>query len=169
MLNLGDNPYQPLPSGVEPARLETAELATASNRLGARIIDNVVTYAALIPGVIVAAAIRDPNAEGGDVAVLVAVMLGAAGFLGVSGYNWYRTALDGTTIGKRRSRIRVVTLDGQPPGFVRGVVLRSWVFALPALLGQLGSLVSLIDALAIFGESRRCIHDHVAGTRVIVA
>jgi hypothetical protein len=31
----------------------------------------------------------------------------------------------------------------------------------------IGNFVNLADALFIFGEEHRCLHDHIAGTKVI--
>jgi uncharacterized RDD family membrane protein YckC len=50
------------------------------------------------------------------------------------------------------------------PGFLRGVILRIWV---PAAINQACNLFSLVDALWIFGDEQRCLHDLIAGTIVI--
>jgi hypothetical protein len=36
-----------------------------------------------------------------------------------------------------------------------------------SLIPTLGGLLTLVDALFIFGGSRRCVHDLIAGTKVI--
>ena len=36
-----------------------------------------------------------------------------------------------------------------------------------SMVPMLGGFASLVDALCIFREDRRCIHDLIAGTRVI--
>jgi hypothetical protein len=53
---------------------------------------------------------------------------------------------------------------GQLPGFLNGVVLRSWV---PFPINQACNFFGLIDALWIFGEERRCLHDLIAQTIVV--
>jgi uncharacterized RDD family membrane protein YckC len=75
----------------------------------------------------------------------------------------------GQSIGKIVVRTRIVDLNGKPVGFVRGVLLRAWVFVPIGLLlpDGVASMVSLADALFIFRKDRRCLHDLVAGTRVI--
>ncbi len=70
----------------------------------------------------------------------------------------------GQTPGKKVCGIRIVTSDTQQlPGFVKGVLLRSWLinvlYAIPML--------ALIDYAMIFGEKRQCLHDLLAGTIVI--
>ena len=61
----------------------------------------------------------------------------------------------------------IVGLDGGNKGAVHLLVYRF----VPALLFPevpfLGSLFALVDTLAIFGRERRCIHDRIAGTKVI--
>jgi hypothetical protein len=51
--------------------------------------------------------------------------------------------------------------------FVTGVLLRNWLFMLLQYIPGLGSVSGLVDPLFIFRADRRCIHDFVAGTKVI--
>lgn len=76
---------------------------------------------------------------------------------------WYLLSSSGQTIGKKLCMIRIVTQSGQTPGFVRAVVLRNWVRHLMSCI----PFFSLIDVLFIFSDSRRCLHDWFAGTKVI--
>jgi uncharacterized RDD family membrane protein YckC len=84
-------------------------------------------------------------------------------------YQWYLISTTGQSLGKRWLKIRIVRLDGSLPGFVYGVVLRVWVIGALGYIPYIGSCVGLIDALAIFGEEKRCIHDRIAGTMVVQA
>ncbi len=79
---------------------------------------------------------------------------------------WNLIATRGQTLGKLVVCIRMITMDGRLPGFLHGVVLRNWV---RALLGAFVPLFGLIDVLFIFSDSKRCIHDYLAGTRVVQA
>ena len=38
-----------------------------------------------------------------------------------------------------------------------------------SIIPVIGSLVGLIDALLIFRDNRRCLHDNIADTMVVVA
>ena len=71
-------------------------------------------------------------------------------------------AATGQSFGKRAEGLRIVLADGRPPGFLRGVVLRSWLFA-PTLVSGLWAL----DAVTMFLPDRRCVHDRLVGTRVV--
>ena len=73
---------------------------------------------------------------------------------------------DGQTLGKKALGIRIVKVDtGLNGGFVPNVLLR---FILNGLLVFI-PLYFFVDALFIFRGDRRCIHDLIASTHVIVA
>ncbi len=76
---------------------------------------------------------------------------------------WALLSVHGQTIGKKLLMIRVVTMKGRLPGFVRGVFLRNWIRVVLSLIPFFG----LIDLLFAFGSSRRCLHDMFSGTRVV--
>jgi hypothetical protein len=59
--------------------------------------------------------------------------------------------------------------DGGNCGFLRTVVLRQFVPGLIAAVPLVGPLFALVDGLCIFGEQRRCLHDRIAGTKVVQA
>jgi uncharacterized RDD family membrane protein YckC len=75
-------------------------------------------------------------------------------------------AKSGRTIGKFCLNIKIIDAAGNPPGFVRGVLLRSFANCLLSVVPFYG----LIDVLFIFSNnSNRCVHDLLAGTYVIDA
>jgi hypothetical protein len=39
--------------------------------------------------------------------------------------------------------------------------------AVVAMIPVVGGLISLVDIVLIFRRDRRCLHDHIAGTRVL--
>lgn len=70
----------------------------------------------------------------------------------------------GQTPGKKLCKIRIVRADNkQLPGFVKGVVVRSWlgqvVYSIP--------FVGLVGVLLIFGARRQTLCDMMAGTIVV--
>jgi uncharacterized RDD family membrane protein YckC len=70
----------------------------------------------------------------------------------------------GQTVGKRLVGIRIVNKDtGQNGGFVPNVLLRGLVNGLLNVI----PLYGLVDALFIFREDRRCLHDLIANTIVV--
>jgi uncharacterized RDD family membrane protein YckC len=78
---------------------------------------------------------------------------------------WNLIATRGQTIGKMLLAIRIINRNGGTPGFVQGVLLRNWMRVALALI----PFFSVVDVLFIFGESRRCLHDYLAGTSVVQA
>ena len=59
--------------------------------------------------------------------------------------------------------IKIVTLSGTNGGFVPNVLMRSF---LNSLIGMV-PFYSLVDVLFIFRDDQRCIHDMIAGTKVV--
>jgi uncharacterized RDD family membrane protein YckC len=81
----------------------------------------------------------------------------------------YPLANSGQTWGKRLLKLRIVDMQGFKPDFWRLIALRYGVGRVIAMVPMLGGIYSLVDVLFIFRDDRRCIHDHIAGTRVVVA
>ncbi|HLK92124.1 MAG TPA: RDD family protein [Polyangia bacterium] len=84
----------------------------------------------------------------------------------------YWLAAHGQTLGKRWMKIRIVRLDGSKAGFVGTVLLRGLLnlgvyLALLLLFPPLGYVYALVDVLFIFGPQNRCLHDMIAGTKVV--
>jgi uncharacterized RDD family membrane protein YckC len=79
----------------------------------------------------------------------------------------YLLATRGQSLAKMILGTRIVRPDGSPVGAVRIVGLR---FVLPTLINMIpviGGILSLVDSLMIFRDSRRCLHDDIADTIVV--
>jgi uncharacterized RDD family membrane protein YckC len=91
------------------------------------------------------------------------IALGAGGlFFGLGAlYQIYFSGITGQTPGKRLMRLRVIGMRGTAPGPLGGIVrfLTLLLSVLPAGLGWLWCL---------FDRERRALHDHLAGTYVIL-
>lgn len=158
---------------VELGEMQFAGYPDASRimRLFAKIIDDVVMAIAWVIGVFAvlgagSAGIIEFNEIADFETIDVPGLIIMAFFpLVASIVQWNLIATRGQSIGKFLTCIRIVSMDGRLPGFIFGVVLRNW---LRNLLGMI-PFFSLLDALFIFGGSSRCIHDYLAGTRVVQA
>lgn len=73
----------------------------------------------------------------------------------------------GQTIGKRLMGIAIVTLDNQKPAFFPLIAQRYMSQWLIHMVPVIGPLLRLIDVLFIFRADKRCLHDHIAKTKVI--
>lgn len=140
---------------------EGPPLADLGQRFLARLLDN-VAFCALGAGPVLASGGvgREPAAVAG--LAVAAVLLGA--FLTVQ---LVFLATSGQTVGKRAVGIQV--LDVHTHGAVplwRILVLRGLVVQAAGVMPFVGSLFSLVDILLIFRSDRRCLHDHIASTRV---
>jgi len=76
--------------------------------------------------------------------------------------------LRGQSIGKWLTGIRIVMFQsGAPAGFVRAVLLRSFVISVLGSISYVGPGIQLFDILCIFRQDRRCLHDLIADTMVV--
>ncbi|HXI55339.1 MAG TPA: RDD family protein [Polyangia bacterium] len=85
--------------------------------------------------------------------------------------NWVLLTRRGQTIGKIMVGTRVVRVDGTRAPFLNVVALRTWPLLvlsyIPGVNTTGAPLLAFIDALFIFRSDRRCLHDVIAGTKVI--
>ena len=63
--------------------------------------------------------------------------------------------------------MKIIKTTGEEVNFVSGVLMRTWVPAFIGWIPVVGGLFGLLDALYIFGDEHQCIHDKIAGTKVI--
>jgi uncharacterized RDD family membrane protein YckC len=168
------SPYSPPKANLEGGVALPGDLAAASSgsRLAAVFIDGLLFLPAAILGGIISFMLRatpgEPPPSPGVGAIVGGVLAGAY-VLALAIAQIVFLSTRGQTIGKRTMKIRIIRLDGSAPGFVHAVLLRVIVNALPSAIPIVGSLYGLIDILFIFRRDQRCIHDHIAGTRVVVA
>ena len=74
----------------------------------------------------------------------------------------------GQTVGKRICGIRIVRMhDDGDPGFVQVVLLRSFLPMLIRALPIAGFVFWVVDVCFILRNDCRCLHDHIAGTKVV--
>lgn len=165
--------------------IETSNLASHGARTGAALINAVVYMLATLPGIAVASAHllkQNPNlAQGGfirptdlNLAGLegnmrwIQIGLGAAMFVQV-----LLIAFRGQNIGKLIVGARVVrAADGAPAGIFPAALLRfifpvTLIFVLNGAFPLLGFLFLLVDYGFMFRADRRCLHDLIAGTKVV--
>jgi uncharacterized RDD family membrane protein YckC len=172
------NPYEPPRADVEQTAAQPGEvpheLASRWRRLGAALIDGTLLALAGAPRVF---------ADGGTVQCGVHVgqpafrpddlstpgVISTVLFLALMAVQSHFIASRGQSIGKRVASSRIVTMNGSRASFRNAVVLRTWVPMLLPLVPFVGGLVALVDVLFIFGPSKRCLHDLVAGTKVVEA
>jgi uncharacterized RDD family membrane protein YckC len=142
-----------------------SQLAGRGARLIAVLLDALIggILAAVVFGIGGAGAMM--GAEEGAEPNFAILGIGGILFLAYVIWQFWMLATQGQTIGKKLMNLRIVKTDtGQNGGFLPNVVLR-------AIVGQglLGAIpfYGLVDALFIFRDDRRCVHDMVAGTVVV--
>ena len=144
------------------------ELAGRGRRLGAYLIDLIIAgivlgvLAVLNLGISLEDLARDPMTQqmstAGGIAYLVIFMV----------INGYLLVTKGQTLGKLALGIRIV--DAVSNGAATAVKILGLRYVLVMLVGAIpiiGGLLGIIDFLFIFREDRRCVHDLIAGTKVV--
>ncbi len=57
--------------------------------------------------------------------------------------------------------------NGEPGGFLRALLLRGFLARCLRHIPLIGLLFWVVDCCFIFRDDRRCLHDLIAGTRVV--
>ncbi len=187
-----DNPYAPPASELNQglvASTQGVELAGRGTRLSAITLDGLVISIPLVPMMVLgiyfgvraevamSRAVMDDNlsqmpslsAPSSEFMALlgIAAAIGMLGALGIAIYQWILISRTGQSLGKKWTGIRIEKVDGSNLTFGTGVFLRNWVPKVMGAVPYLGMLFFLVDCLFIFREDCRCLHDHIAGTRVV--
>jgi uncharacterized RDD family membrane protein YckC len=165
---MGVSPALPLQSA-DPMGL--LPLASRWARLGSALLDSVVGCVFVLPGLIMMFMVG--GFSGWDKAprsgvFIVGMLLIFVGFVAVIVVQLYLLSTRGQTIGKKLLSIRIVTFDTESnPGFVKAFLLRMFVNGIIGAIPVVGPVYSIVDLCFIFRGDKRCIHDLIAGTKVV--
>ncbi|MBL7252607.1 RDD family protein [Alloalcanivorax marinus] len=173
-----DNPYL-APAGIAADESTTKEsndpvLAQRGQRLAAVFLDNLIGIGFTLAVLFLYGLFfhNDPFMGGQlmqptlpNLLVLTAIPL--VGWLVINGY---MIAHNGQTLGKLALKIKMVRAESDElPSLGRVFFLRLLPVNLVVLIPVVGHLLLIADGLFIFGKERRCLHDRLAGTRVVEA
>lgn len=145
------------------------ELASRGQRLAAVVIDGLIAGVVSIVLMTVLLPVIGMDSlwfETSLTATLLTTVVNIGIFLLINGK---LLATSGQTIGKKVMGVKIVSMSG---GILplKDVIIRR--YAPPVLIGILpifGAIFCLADVLCIFRDDRRCIHDMIAGTKVVKA
>lgn len=176
---MAENPYAASGVGVQDPQAEDStgdRQAPRFTRLVAVIVDSLLIIPLTLPVQYALGYFRSGNLE--EPGFLVQLGLSLWGFCCFLILNGYPLAIRGQTIGKILTHIQIADYQtGRRLPFVRVFVVRYlWMVPLSmvAMLipgatdNLLVSLVALVDALLIFGSQQRCLHDRLAGSKVVM-
>jgi uncharacterized RDD family membrane protein YckC len=161
----GPSPIAVAPS-VMPVAIIDPNLAGRGARLGAVLLDCLIAFVVVLPGLVVGVA----GSEDNDTTKIIAGLLCGVGILVLAIIQIYLLTTRGQTVGKKIVGVKIVKYaDSSSPGFVHACLLRAIVPAVISSVPIVGPMFSLVDICFIFSEERRCIHDLIAGTKVVNA
>jgi len=158
-----NNPYAAPSARIEQQHQTNAHglvLADRGTRLGAYIVDALVVGVWFAP--IYWNALSNNDIGAGSI---LSMLIG----FGLSIYNLVLLHRSGQTIAKRWMNIRIVRADGSRAGLGRIFALRMVVPGVISAIPVLGGIFTLADALCIFAQDRRTLHDRIADTIVVQA
>jgi uncharacterized RDD family membrane protein YckC len=173
------NPYAPPAAEVADVAVVPGHIERASrlSRLGAVILDSIVggllVYVPMMIGFVIAGSpftVSSPQTvEANPQMFLIPLGLAAIGAMVWAGLTIWYVLANGQTIGKKIVGIKVVRADGTRASFPRILFLRNGINTLVGFIPFVGIAYAIVDALFIFREDERCIHDLLADTIVVQA
>ena len=166
---LQENPYAAPVAAVADQAPPALVLADRGTRLAAYLLDGLIGLVAFVPFVLVLPFVSTIGERNYDVAFGIAAGLCFFLLLGLTVWNCILLSRGGQTLAKRLLGIRIVRRDGSHCGLLRIIFARYLPVVVLGAVPFFGSLVTLADALLIFRDSCRCLHDEIADTIVVKA
>jgi len=143
-------------------------LASRLARLGATIVDVIIALAIGLPIGFATGYLQRAMEQTASLGEMI--VHGAGGMILFLMLHGYFLATRGQTIGKIAAGVRIVDYNsGQLLSFGKLIGLRYVPVWLVSAIPFAGGCLGLVDILFIFGNERRCVHDLIAGTKVVEA
>ncbi len=163
-----ENPYSAPNANVADIRDDRLVLADRGMRLVAAFIDGLILAVILVPVMFMGGyfSMMMSGQQPGIGFTLGMGLFSIGAFLAIQGYP---LSASGQTWAKKWLKMKIVDMDGKKPEFLRLVGLRYLLMQVITAVPFIGGLFWFVDVLFIFAEDRRCIHDKIAGTQVVVA
>jgi len=152
---------------VEPSS-ESNALASRWKRLWASMLDGLIMSVVTLPVMYFTGGF-DVISTGIQPSFEYSLMIAALGISIFIIINFKLLVNNGQTIGKKVLDIKIVDLEGNVPSLKKHLFKRYAIYFLPGQIPFGGQFFSLINILFIFGKEKRCIHDLVAETKVVMA
>jgi len=176
---MATNPYQP-PATQEGLELAAepggTELAGRFTRFAAALVDGVLMMAVLLPVQLATGFLNRAATQ--DIRWPEQLAISLLGWVIFLVFHGYLLTTRGQSVGKLLTKIQIVDVKTEELlPFVRVFVYRYlWILPLSILTvfvpgsvdDVLVNVVLLIDVLLIFGQDRRCLHDYIAGSKVVI-
>ncbi len=172
----------PAAAGFTAAAPTTLVPAGRIVRLGAAVLDSLLASVAILPGILLmgpsflALVTAYTRGEQPDIAAIGGAGLVLGGLVAAAGWfvqfviQVWLISTRGQSIGKKLLGIRIVKFaDHTNPGFLHGWFLRNFIRGVIQMVPYIGFVFALVNLAFIFGEQRRCLHDLIAGTKVVNA
>ncbi len=144
------------------------EKATRLSRLGSALIDMLIMMVFTLPFSYALGLFEyiKSGEQPPPLVTAIVVVLGIAIYFAINGK---LLAQKGQTIGKKFNNIKIVTLEGEKPDLLQLMVKRYLPYFGFPYVPFIGTLLNLVNLCWIFGKSSRCLHDYIAGTKVVKA
>lgn len=165
---LDSNVYKTPEAALEDSAKPESNLATRASRLGASLIDSIILWVIMLP-ILYLTGVSTEVSQGSELSILRSVLACFLSLFIFALVNYQMLVTTGQTIGKRLLDIKMVDQNGDLPGLSSHLVKRYLVYFVPGAVPVFGQLFAVINFCFIFGSHRRCVHDYVAGTRVVNA
>lgn len=165
--------------GRDPYQLSSTrndeELAGRGTRLAAAMLDSILVMLVVIPAQIFSGFTERVQSQTAGVGEQI--FFAIFGFAVLLLFNGYLLATRGQTIGKALTKIQIIDRNSTHLVSLATIVMYRYLWILPFTIlvifipgasdDILIQILAIIDVLLIFGASRRCLHDYIAGTRVV--
>ena len=161
------NPYDaPQADLNEKSGSAPIELAGYGERLGAAIVDAIINF---IPSgaLMYATGVFDGFPQATPLSFGATVLYASAGLVFFLLIHGYFLMTNGQTVGKKLVGIRITGLDDRLLSMPQLVLKRVLPVMVVQVIPVVGQFLALIDVLFIFRADRRCVHDLIAGTKVV--
>jgi len=163
---MSENFYKPPEAELIKDTSDNEALASRWQRLWASLLDGVTIMVVTLPVMYFTGGF-DGVARGVQPSLSYSLLIGALSLSVFFVLNANLLINKGQTIGKKISGIKIVDLNGKIPRVKKHLLKRYAAYFIPAQIPVVGQVLSTINILFIFGPQKRCVHDYIAGTKVV--